>query len=102
MKTKNKMKMKNQFTVNREGRLVQKWYEHKTVTGWKKTQPAKKRRLLLYKSTDKKKPRYFRLLEAGRRIQALANVNQDPITKRLARSDALYFYGLARKMRGKK
>jgi hypothetical protein len=90
------------FVFNRQGRLVQKWYEHKTVTGWRKTQPAEKRRLLLYRSTDRRKSRYHRLLEAARRIQALANVNQDTVTKRLARSDALYFYGLAKKMRGKK
>jgi hypothetical protein len=76
-----------------------KWYAHGTKTGWSKDQIAATRRRHLWESTDERKSKYNRLLEAGRRIQALANVHKDPETKRKARADAKHFYGRARALR---
>lgn len=68
-------------------------------TGWRKTQDATTRRKKLYASTDKRKNRHERYLQAARRAQALANITKDPETKKKARLDAQYFYRRARKTR---
>ena len=51
------------------------------------------------RTTDHRKSRDSRYLQAGHRINALANVTQDRETERKARSDARYFYGRARRTR---
>jgi hypothetical protein len=53
--------------------------------------PATKRRQLALKAHKGDK------LATARALQALSNVTQDKVTKRLARVDALYFYELHRK-----
>lgn len=75
----------------------EKWYTHGTTTGWDKDNKASTRRKKLLESTDKRKTMHNRYLEAARRIQALANVNQDPETQRKAKADANYFFKMTRK-----
>jgi hypothetical protein len=77
--------------------LTNYWFAPKKHSGWSKKDPAKKRRLSLMRSTDKRKTRHDRYLEAGRRALALANVTRDPQTKTLSRRDADYFFMLAKK-----
>ena len=72
--------------------------EHKT-TGWKKNQAAVTRRRKLLESTDKRKTMYNRYMEAGRRIQALANITSDDSTKQKASADAKHFFKMARKVK---
>jgi len=78
-------------------RRVKKWYTHGKITGWKKSQSATTRRRHLLASTDKRKSLHDRYVEAGRRSQALANVQTDPATKRLAALDARHFFAKAKK-----
>ena len=77
----------------------EKWYTHGTITGWKKTQKSSTRRAKLLQSTDKRKTMHNRYIEAGRRIQALANVNPDKETTKKATSDADYFFNKAKKVK---
>lgn len=72
----------------------ERWFFPTTIMGWTKTQSASTRRKLALKAHDDDK------LATARALQALANVSTDKTTKKLARSDALYFYELHRK--GKK
>ncbi len=69
-----------------------KWFDPQKHTGWHKSQKASTRRRYLLDSTDKRKSLHDRYLEAGRRIQALANVTQDPQTHIIAGRDARYFF----------
>ena len=71
---------------------VVKWFQPSDrSTGWNKDdKPATRRRKVL-------KSRWNNPLKAGRAMQSLANVTTDPTTKRLAKSDAQYFFGLHRK-----
>ena len=64
----------------------QKWYEHRTEMNWHKEMPESTRRsnVLAAHGSDE--------LAAARSLQALANVTTDGETKRLARSDAEYFF----------
>lgn len=71
---------------------MKKWFKPQKHTGWDKDQKPTTRRMLLMKSTDKRKPLKERYLEAGRRAQALANVTQDKATEKDARADAKYFF----------
>jgi len=75
----------------------EKWYTHGKTTGWNKENKATTRRRKLLATTDKRKTLHNRYLEAARRIQALANVNQDPETQRKAKADADYFFRMARR-----
>ena len=72
--------------------MARKWFKPKGHTGWKKTQKASYRRKLVLLSTDKRKTLRSRYVEAGRKMLALANVTQDPETKKKALSDAKYFF----------
>lgn len=76
---------------------VVKWYTHNKITNWKKGQSATVRRRHLLVTTDKRKSLHDRYVEAGRRSQALANVQKDKATKRLASLDARYFFAKAKK-----
>jgi hypothetical protein len=69
-----------------------KWFKPKKHTGWKKTQSATTRRRKVMSATDKRKSIHNRYLEAGRKMQALANVTEDKPTKRKAKADANYFF----------
>lgn len=48
------------------------------------------------------KARKGNALKAAQALQALANVTQDPETKRKARADALYFYNIHNKKKKSK
>lgn len=50
-------------------------------------------------ATDKRMSRHDRYVQAGRMIQALANVTKDKATERKANSDATYFFNKAQKTR---
>jgi len=69
-----------------------KWFKPKKHRGWSKSQKATTRRRKLLNSTDKRKSMHDRYLEAGKAIQALANVTQDSATRRAAKADAKYFF----------
>jgi len=64
-----------------------RWYAAGAKTGWRKEDSSEKRRRTVLRS------RRGNVLAAARSLQALSNVTKDPTTKRLARSDALYFFG---------
>ena len=71
----------------------EKWFKPEKHRGWRKSQSATTRRRKLLGSTDKRKSLRDRYVEAGRAIQALANVTKDKRTAELARRDANYFFG---------
>lgn len=73
----------------------ERWFAPSVSMGWEKTQPTGVRRRLALKAHKGDK------LATARALQALANVTTDRTTKKLARSDALYFFDLYRK-RGNK
>jgi len=72
------------------------WFSPKSHSGWSKSQSTTTRRRKLLESTDKRKSLYNRLISAGRKIQALANVTKDTTTKKLAKQDAVYFFRKAK------
>lgn len=65
--------------------------------GWSKELDASTRRSKLFSTTDKKKTRHNRYLEAFHAAQGLANLTKDPDTKKKARSDAQYFSRMLQK-----
>jgi len=73
-----------------------KWFKPTKETGWKKTQKATTRRSKLLAATDKRLTLHNRYLQAARRIQALANITVDSLTKTEAKADAVYFFRKAR------
>ena len=73
------------MTRQRKTSKPKKWFKPKTHTGWKKTQSAKVRRRHLKKGRASD-------VTAGRRAQASANVTTDRRTKKVAKSDAQYFF----------
>ena len=73
------------------------WYDPQKHTGWRKTQSADTRRKKLMESTDKRFTLRNRNILAGRRAQALSNVQQDKETKVLSKRDAQYFFRVAKK-----
>lgn len=77
--------------------MTEKWFKPEKHTGWDKDNKASTRRKKLLATTDKRRTIHNRYLEAARRIQALANVNQDKETQRKANADAEYFFRKARK-----
>ena len=74
-----------------------KWFDPQKERGWSKTQKASTRRTNLLDSTDKRKTLHNRHVEAGKAIQALANVTKDSETKRKANLDAKYHFRMAEK-----
>lgn len=73
------------------------WYLPKTHSGWRKTQSTEERRRKLMASTDKRLSLHDRYVQAGRKIQSLANVTKDKPTGSKARMDAMYFFRRAEK-----
>jgi len=69
----------------------EQFYHPKVEMGWHKGQSATIRRRLALKAHGGDS------LATARALQALANVTTDSATARLARQDALYFYGKHRK-----
>ena len=65
-----------------------------TLGGWRKNQPARVRRRHALASRPKNWSLRRRRRSAGQALQALANVTKDPETRRKARADAKYFFGL--------
>lgn len=74
-----------------------RWFKPKKHRGWSKDQKASTRRKTLMGSTDKRKSRHDRYVEAGRAMQALVNVTTNRETRRKAQSDADYFFRKAKK-----
>ena len=83
---KRKTTKKKRTKKRRSAKKKNKWFDPKTSSGWKKTQPASIRRKLLLKAHKGS------LLSAARSKQALANVTQDEETRILALKDARYFF----------
>jgi len=64
----------------------EKWYNPTVATGWSKKDPAHLRRYRALRAHKGDK------LATARALLALANVTTDKTTKRLARTDANYFF----------
>lgn len=80
-----------------------KWFQKavrkgrtKNLNGWSKKQTANVRRQRALGSRPSNYPKRKRLVSAGRALQALANVTQDRATKKIAKSDAEYFFRKAK------
>jgi len=87
-----------QKTFKQGGPTKEKWFDPKMkLGGWNHTMDAKYRRQRAFSSTDKRKDRHDRYVQAGRKLQALANVNQSEKTKIVAKADADYFFEMAEK-----
>jgi hypothetical protein len=69
-----------------------RWAVFNKVTGWKKTQPFDTRYLKALSATNKSMSLHKRYVQAGRRLNELANVTTDAQTKKKARADAKYFF----------
>lgn len=78
-------------------KVKKKWFISGKNTGWGKKQNPTTRRSKLLASTDKRMSMYHRYIQAGRKIIALHNVTKDAQTKAVAKTDALYFFGKAKK-----
>jgi len=76
------------------GPIVAKRLATKGHTGWRKKDPAEKRRRTMIRAHDGD------ILAAARACQALANVTKDPETKRKAAADAKYLFRLYRRKKG--
>ncbi len=83
-----------------------KWFQKavrkgrtKNLDGWSKKLPASSRRRRALGSRPSNWSTRKRMVSAGRALQALANVTQDRTTRQLAKSDAEYFFGQARRYR---
>ena len=63
-----------------------RWFQPGSPLGWRKSDSAEKRRRIALRNRGGDK------LATARALQALSNVTKDSATKRIARSDALYFY----------
>ena len=70
------------------GPVAAKRLATKGHTGWRKRDPAKKRRRTMIRAHNGD------ILAAARACQALANVTRDPETKRKAKADADYLFRL--------
>ena len=69
----------------------ERWFSPGVEMGWEKSQPTSTRRKLALNAHGGDK------LATARALQALSNVTTDRVTKKLARSDALYFFEQHRK-----
>lgn len=69
----------------------EKWFSPSVISGWSKRDPAHLRR---YRA---KRAHKGDVLATARALQALANVTTDKTTKKLARTDAQYFFDLYKK-----
>ena len=73
-----------------------RWAKFETETGWKKSQKTSTRRSKMLASTDKRLSMHDRYVQAGRKLNQLANVTTDKPTEKKARSDANYFFRKAK------
>lgn len=64
----------------------ERWFSAGDKLGWRKEYPAEKRRRIALRH------RRGNYLATARALNALANVSKDKTTKKLARSDAKYFF----------
>lgn len=72
--------------------MVTKWFNPRNrKLGWSKDDPAKTRRANALKS------RWNNPIKAGRALLALSNVTTDPVTAKLAKQDADYFFKMNEK-----
>lgn len=69
-----------------------RWAEFKAETGWKKIQDSTTRHRKMLSATSKSMNLHDRYVQAGRRLNQLANVTTDKPTEKKARSDANYFF----------
>ena len=79
--------------------MAKRWFKEavkggptSNLGGWKKGKSARTRRRLAVASRPKTWNPETKYRSAGRALQALANVTKDKTTKRIARSDAKYFF----------
>jgi len=79
--------MATKRAVRRKPKSKRKWFRASTKTGWRKDMSMAERRRLVLRSHGGSS------LSAAQGMQALANVTQDPETKRKAKADAQYFFG---------
>lgn len=75
--------------------MVKKWFDPGKPLGWSKFDSQTIRRANALQS------RRGNLLEAGRALQALANVTLDRETEQKANADAKYFFNKYRSKQGK-
>jgi len=73
------------------------WFHPKSHSGWSKKQSPSTRRSKLLTATDHRSSIHDRYVEAGRKIQALANVTKNYPTKTKALADAAYFFRKAKR-----
>ncbi len=73
------------------------WFNPRDKTGWKKDNCKEYRRRKVFESTDGRKSNHNRYIEAGRKMQTLANVTEDKETHKKAKKDADYFFKMAKK-----
>ena len=73
------------------------WAKFNVVTGWSKDQKTSTRHSKMLSATSKSKPLHDRYVQAGRRLNQLANVTTDKPTEIKARADANYFFKKAKK-----
>ncbi|MBL7101083.1 MAG: hypothetical protein ISS23_03970 [Nanoarchaeota archaeon] len=84
---------------------VKKWFQQAigkskfTLSGWKKTQKASKRRKIALSSRPKAWSLKKRFISVSRALQSLANVTGDKVTKKAAKQDSGYFLKKYRKLR---
>ena len=75
----------------------ERWFKPRHHTGWRESQSPSTRRAQTMSTTDHRLNLHDRRVQAGRRLQALANVTTDRSTERKARADANYFFRKARR-----
>lgn len=77
-----------------------KWFSPpKSHSGWRKSQSTTTRRRRLLDASDKRFSLYHRFIFAGKKMLAISNVTKDPTTKRLSKSDSVYFFSKARRIK---
>jgi len=86
--------------------MAKKWFQEaveagrtKNLNGWSKTQPASERRRRALASRVSNYSLHDKALSAGRALQSLVNVTEDRATRIIAKSDADYFFAIAKRTR---
>lgn len=72
------------------------WYNPKSRSNFRKQNLQETNIRNVYGSTDKRLSKHDRLIQAARKMNSLANVQQDQVTKQKARSLAVYFFRKAK------
>jgi len=76
--------------------MKKKWFKSDKRTGWKKTQCNETRRRKLLDASDRRYKLRKRFVWAGKKALALSNITRDATTRRLAKSDYIYFFAKAK------